>query len=371
MTKNNLDIYHELQKHLDSMPVGYPVTESGVEIKILKHLFTPEEAELAINLRYYAEPLEKIYKRVKSTGMTIEELDQQLTKMYQKGLINFGTREEENKVVKYYANAPFVIGMFEYQLNRLTPEFIKDAQKYFEEAFLEKEYNKTGIPQLRTIPIEQSIENERNVASYDDLRSIIENSDKIALAKCICRTSKDILGTPCKKTELRESCFTFNRAAESYIHRGLAREISKEKALEIFKKAEDDGLVLQPGNSQRPMCICTCCGCCCEVLSNEKKLAEPARFFATNFQAKVDEAECIGCEICLERCNLNAITMENGIAHVNELRCIGCGNCVPTCSSGAIKLYKKKEEIIPPINTKATYMAIMDKKAEIARAEKN
>ncbi|MHA1689441.1 MAG: 4Fe-4S dicluster-binding protein [Promethearchaeota archaeon] len=371
MTKNNLDVYRKLQKHLDSMPVGYPATESGIEIKILRHLFTPEEAELATKLRYLAEPLEKIYKRVKFTGITMEELDQQLMNMYRKGLINFGTHEEGDKVVKYYANAPFVIGMFEYQLNRLTPEFIKDAQKYFEETFLENEYNKTGIPQLRTIPIEQSIENERNVASYDNLRSLIENSDKIALAKCICRTSKDILGTPCKRTELRESCFSFNRAAESYIHRGLAKEISKEEALEIFRKAEEDGLVLQPGNSQRPMCICTCCGCCCEVLSNQKKLAEPARFFATNFQARVDEDECIGCETCVDRCNLNAITMENGVAHVNEIRCIGCGVCVPTCTSEAIKLYKRPQELIPPINTKATYMAIMGQKAEIAKAEKN
>jgi electron transport complex protein RnfB len=51
-------------------------------------------------------------------------------------------------------------------------------------------------------------------------------------------------------------------------------------------------------------------------------------------------------------------------------RCIGCGVCVPTCPQDAIKLRKKEEEIVPPKNTAATYMAIMDKKAELARMEK-
>ena len=63
--------------------------------------------------------------------------------------------------------------------------------------------------------------------------------------------------------------------------------------------------------------------------------------------------------------------IEDNIANVNKARCIGCGICVPTCTSEAIQLFKKEMEIIPPINSKATYMAIMDKKAELARAEKN
>ena len=41
-------VYRKLQKYLDRMPISYPETESGVEIRILKHLFTPEEAEIAL-----------------------------------------------------------------------------------------------------------------------------------------------------------------------------------------------------------------------------------------------------------------------------------------------------------------------------------
>lgn len=361
------DIYRELQKHLDKMPVGYPATESGVEIRILKHLFSPEQAELALYLTYQPLPLKKIYRRAKKLGINIEELEKKLDEMYDKGIINYGKSGEE----KFYANAPLAIGMYEYQLNSLTEDFVKDIYQYFEEAFIH-EYNKSGIPQLRTIPIEQSLAPEQTVSTYDDLRSIIENiGEPIAVAECICRQAKDLISEPCKKTDLRHICFSFRRAAENYLEQGFAKKISKEEALNLLEKAEEDGLVLQPGNSMRPMCICCCCDCCCEILVNQNRLPEPTQFFATNYIAEVDEDLCIGCGTCEERCNMDAVHVEDAIAQVDKKRCIGCGVCVPTCTSEAIKLYKKEDVIIPPKNTAATYMAIMDKKAELARAEKS
>jgi electron transport complex protein RnfB len=371
MNEVSSDIYRELQQHLDKMPVGYPATESGVELRILSHLFTPEEAKIATNLNFQPEPLKTIYRRVKKIGISMEELEQKLDKMYQKGTIIRGKRKEGDIEVKYYASAPIVVGMFEYQLNRLTEDFVKDMYHYFEESFFEGEFNKTGIPQIRTIPIEKSLEYEQSISTYDDVRAIIENSDgPISVAECICRKSKDLIGEPCKRTNLRESCFTFRTAAEMFIEKGLGREISKEEAIKILEKAEEDGLVIQPANSQRPRSICTCCGCCCEILVNQKKLAEPARLFASNYYAEVDEDLCTGCGICVERCNMDAVTLEDNISHVNKARCIGCGVCVPTCTSEAISLHKKEEHTIPPKNSYNTYLAIMDKKAELARAEK-
>jgi electron transport complex protein RnfB len=369
MNESNLEIYKKLREHLDKMPVGFPETESGIEIRILKHLFTPEQAEVALHLGFYPDNLKRLLRKLKKYSM--EELEKRLDEMYFDGLINRGVRNESGKEVKYYTLAALAIGMYEYQLKKLTPGFFKDVEDYFDEAFLD-EFNKTGIPQLRTIPIEQTVEHEQVVATYDDLKSVIETiGGPIAVAECICRKGTDMLGESCKKTDLRESCFSFRTAAKVYIEKGLGREISKEEALKILEKAQEDGLVLQPGNSQRPMNICTCCGCCCGVLSHQNKLEEPAQFFATNYYAKVDPEECIGCGICEERCNMNAVHVEDAIAVVNLARCIGCGACAPACTSEAIKLYKKENEITPPKNTVETYLAIMDKKAELARAEKN
>lgn len=371
MDEKDMDVYRKLQEHLDKLPIGYPATESGVELRVLKHLFTPIEAEIATKLNFQAERLEKIYSKVKKNGSTIDDLEKILDDMWFKGLINRGKRMDGESEINYYSVTFFLIGFFEYQLKRLTKEFIEDAEEYMKEAFW-NEFNKPRIPQLRTIPIEESIDYEQSVSSYDELKSLIEISGSpISVAECICRKSKDLLGNRCKKTDLRESCFQFRNAAKSYIEKGLSREITKEEAYEIIKRAEEDGLVIQPGNSQRPMAICTCCGCCCEILTNQKRFPDPAQFFATNFYAEVDSDLCIGCGTCEDRCNMDAVHVEEDIALVDKSSCIGCGVCIPTCTSEAITLRKKENETIPPKNTIGTIMAIIEKKAEISRAEKS
>jgi electron transport complex protein RnfB len=370
MNNNKNDVYRQLQKYLDTMPVGFPETESGIELKILKQLFTPEQAQIALNLKFQPEKIKNVYRRIKNMGIGIEELEQKLDEMYFNGLINRGITNKGSVEVKYYASAPFVVGFYEYQLNKLTPELYHDAEQYLREFFVH-EYNKTGIPQLRVIPVEESVEMEHAIANYDELKTIIENIGRpIALSECICRKGKDMIGESCKKTSLRESCFSFRNAAKSLIEKGDAREVTIEEALKIIEKAQEDGLVLQPGNSIRPAMICTCCGCCCGILTNQKIIPEPANFFATNYYAEVDIDLCIGCGTCEERCNMDAVHVEDAIAIVDKLRCIGCGVCVTTCTSEAIKLYRKEDEIIPPKNTLTTYMTIMDRKAELARAEK-
>lgn len=370
MSEEKLDIYIKLKEHLDKLPVGFPSTKSGVELKILKNLFTPQQAKMAMKLDFIAKPLKKIHRKLRNEDISIKELEEILDEMYSDGLINRGFNKENGEKVKYYANAPFAIGMYEYQLNDLNEEFIKLSDQYFEEAFID-EYNKSGVPQLRTIPIEQSVESTTSVATYDDFKQVIEDcGGPIAVAECICKKEKDLIGEPCKQTDLREICFSFRTAAKLYEDKGLGRFITKEEALEILEQAQKDGLVLQPGNSQRPMCICCCCGCCCGILRNQKNYDAPAKFFATNYYAQVDSDLCIGCGVCETRCNMDAITINNEISNINLDRCIGCGVCVPTCPEEAISLIKKEEEIIPPKNTAATYQAIMQGKAKKSREKK-
>jgi len=104
MNQENIDYYRELQKHLDKMPVGYPATESGIEIKILKHLFTQEQAQIALKLNFIADPLKKIYRRLKKSGFSSEELEKKLDEMYFNGLINRGVVKEGEIETKYYGS---------------------------------------------------------------------------------------------------------------------------------------------------------------------------------------------------------------------------------------------------------------------------
>ncbi len=357
MTTEN-QVYRDLQKHLDKLPIGYPPTKSGVEIRILKHLFTPEEAEIATQLPMIPEPLNDIYQRVKKSGISIQELEQVLDRMVHKGTIL--TRKKGNE--KYYGNAMLAVGIFELQVERLTKGFTEDMLQYLDEAFGQEVY-RTKIPQLRTIPIEKSIPREYHVSSYDNVRQIVDSIDgQIAVANCVCRQAKDLIGESCRHTDLRETCLIFGGAAEHHLNLGLARSITKGEAFDILKKAEEAGLVLQPENSQRPHYICCCCGDCCAILTTVKKFPCPAEFYATNYYSVVDPDLCNGCETCVDTCQLDALEMVNDVAKVNRDRCIGCGNCIVNCTSNAIHLQKKEEELLPPVNTKTLYMNIMSRK---------
>jgi electron transport complex protein RnfB len=358
---NEDQIYRDLQKYLDRLPIGYPATKSGVEIRILRHLFTPEEAKIALQLSMIAEPIERIYQRVKKSGISIEELQQILDHMAHKGSIF--TRREGDK--KLYMNIWLAVGMYEFQVERLTKDFARDLLQYDDEAF-DDEAVRIKIPQMRTIPVEKGlpVPDKYQVSTYDNVREIIENAHgQLAIANCVCRQTKDLLGENCTNTDLRETCFLVSpEAAGYYVDVGIGRNITKEEALDILGRAQEAGLVLQPENTQHPGFICCCCGDCCGILVAIKKSPRPADYYATNYCVEVDPELCTGCEICVERCQLEARVMVDGVATVNPDRCIGCGNCVVFCEFGANQLRKKEQELVPPKDTQALYMKIMSQR---------
>lgn len=353
-------IYQDLRKHLDKLPIGMPATASGVEIRILQHLFTPEEAKMATQLSMIPEPLSRIYQRVKKTGMSIGELEHILGHMVDKGSILLSKKDDE----KRYSIMPLAVGSFELQLERITRDFGQDMVQYLWGEF-GKEMFQTKIPQLRTIPIEKSIPtpDKYQVSTYDNVREIIENvGGQIAVVNCVCRQTKDVIGESCIKTNLRETCIVFRDNTEYYLNHGIGRSISKEEALGILEKAQEAGLVLQPENTQHPGFVCCCCGDCCGILTTVKKFPRPAEFYASNYYAEVDSELCNGCGICVEQCQTEALTVVNGVAIVNLDRCIGCGNCAVSCESNASQLRKKEVELLPPKDTDALYTRIMSKK---------
>lgn len=83
------EIYRDLQRHLDRLPIGFPTTESGLEIRILRHLFSPREAQVALQLSMVPETIDKIYKRVKNIGTSRKELQEILDKMVRRAVFNY------------------------------------------------------------------------------------------------------------------------------------------------------------------------------------------------------------------------------------------------------------------------------------------
>ena len=347
------ELYRALQHHLDRMPVAFPATESGVEIRILRQLFTPDEARLALCLSAIPETVRTIHRRVRGE-MGLEQLREALDRMAEKGSIQklSGTRGPR------YGKAPLVLGMYEAQVNRLTPDLERNVREYFDDAF-GPEILGRRTPQMRTVPVNKSIPVERAVASYDDIRRFAEASPgPFAAIPCVCRQGRALTGKPCRQTSEPHNCLMFGVAATMMTEKGIARPVSKEEMLGFLEKADQEGLVLQPQNTTNPLFVCCCCGCCCGVLSTAKKLPKPALFFQSDFLAVVDTDKCGVCGTCVSRCQMDAIGGDDGPPTIAEERCIGCGLCVTTCPSEAMSLRTKERRPPPPKDTDALYLTM-------------
>ncbi|MEH0020093.1 MAG: 4Fe-4S binding protein [Desulfobacter sp.] len=348
------DVYQKLARHLDNTPGGYPETESGVELRILKQLFTTEEAQLALSLVMMPEPLEAVAQRADRVP---EQIRDTLVEMGKKGLIIYTERDGN----EFFMLAQFVVGIWEYQVNRLTKELIRDFNEYV--PHLMEELGKQKTQQLRVVPVAKSINTELNIMDHEHLENLIRDQSKILVAPCICRKEHAMVGKACGKIE--EACLIFGSGAYLYESRGIGRTITQEEALDIVKKGVKQGLVPQPSNSVKAMNICLCCDCCCQVLQNIKKTQAPARIVNSNFQAVADEEQCTGCQACEEICPMDAIEMNADLAaEVSQERCIGCGLCVTACEFDAMRLRDKPdmERWEPPQTLVETYMKIAGEK---------
>lgn len=348
-------VYKKLAIHLDNTPGGYPETESGVELRILKRLFTPEEAELDLSLVMMPESVEAIALRANKDPEAILPL---LKEMGQKGLIVHVNRNG----LDFFMLAQFVVGIWEYQVNRLTPELIEDFNEYV--PHLMKTLNQTKTQQLRVVPVTKSVTTELNIMDHESLETLIKTQSKILVAPCICRKEHTMVGKGCEKME--EACLVFGGGAFVYESRGIGRTITQEEAIEIVRKGVKQGLVPQPSNSVKPVNICLCCDCCCQILSNIKKTDAPAKIVNSNYQAHVDPDNCTGCQACEEICPMDAILVDAAdiVAKVSNDRCIGCGLCVTVCEFDALALRAKEdtERWEPPQTIVDTYMNMAKEK---------
>lgn len=352
------ELYRKLQKQLDTYSLGFPATESGIEIEILKDLFTKEEAELFTNMTPMLETSESVAGRL---GIVHGEVARRLEDMAFNGLL---FRLRKDKEIKYGA-IPFMHGLLEFHVKKLNKERVLAFEKYFKDG-LQRAIADTAGLFLRTIPVQESIDTQKHVASFDDACAILSKVDLVVITDCICRKSRSLIDKACGKPV--EVCFMFGSMAKYYLDNKMGREISYDEGVAILSEAQKAGLVTQPATSQNPGGMCNCCGDCCGVLRAIKIDPKPADLVYSNHQAAVTRGNCSGCEICVDRCQMDAIAIDNeGIAVIDYDRCIGCGLCVITCPSEAIFLEKKPEEKrkIPPKNSAEQMLSLARKRGVI------
>lgn len=196
-------------------------------------------------------------------------------------------------------------------------------------------------PFTRVIPVGITVEAKTHVLAYEDIREIIENARNIAVTKCTCRLTAHKCDKPL------EACIQINRAADYTLARGTGRQLTKEEALELARRCEEEGLVHVVMNKQSvDHFICNCCSCCCQtmpiLIKHNTSVIEPSRF-----AARVDPDLCEGCEDCVDRCFFDAITVDE-TAVVKPDKCMGCGLCQVSCPTEAITLVEVRDRDFVP-----------------------
>jgi hypothetical protein len=145
----------------------------------------------------------------------------------------------------------FVLGFWESQVNRLDRELVEDFEEYF------PSYSGSGITrvsgQFRTIPVGKSISTQNEVMVYERAEELVRSHKAFAVSNCICRQEMRILRKGCDKPE--ESCLSFGAAARTVVSTGRGRAITLEETLDILRRAEEAGLVLQPANAKKVLFI--------------------------------------------------------------------------------------------------------------------
>jgi ferredoxin len=337
----NESIYQNLARVLDTLPNGFPATESGVEIKLLKKIFRPKDAELFCDLRLDFETAEQISER---TERPLEGLEEHLTEMWKQGQI-FGVDLDGTKL---YKMVPWAFGIYEFQMPNMDREMAGMCQE-FNKVFGRQFFNKK--PQLmQVIPIEKEIPNQQQALPYEQVSSIIESSQSFAVTDCVCKKEKRLLDEGCDKP--LEICMGFAPIPDIFDQYPNYRSITKDEAYAVLDKAEEAGLVhltwnLESGHNF----ICNCCGCCCGVLGSINELGmEATNVINSYYYGRIDPVNCDGCGTCKdERCQVNAIEEGEDAYQIIREKCIGCGLCVSTCPTEAISLIRKQsDEITAP-----------------------
>jgi electron transport complex protein RnfB len=352
--------YEKLAKRLDNLPEGYPSTPDGAEIRLLEHLFSPPEAELASKLQIKLLNPREIAELIGGDPKTLKD---QLKIMVRKGLIRIGKAESGGFG---YGLLPFVVGIYELQTDNMDETLASLFEDYYRQAFAKM----TSVePKFhRVIPVGETIRNDMSIEPYESAATIIENAKAWGVTHCICRQQKKLIGDPCDHPV--EVCMTFNQRPGAYDNNPVIRALTKEEAYETLKFAADSGLVHSVSNNKDSDSyishyICNCCTCSCGILRGMAETGVSNVIARSAFLITVDQDLCVGCENCIEYCQFDALSMnaEDIFIQINKVKCIGCGVCVHQCPDEALTLVRRpKDEII---NVPATHNDWLEERAEI------
>ncbi len=288
------------------------IDENAPEYYSLAGILTDDEADVAIaaGLRK-SRTAEWLAKKV---GKPVDEVEKLAKHLAWIGVFRC-TKNEQTGVDEYFMQI-FAPGIMEMLVNN---QELLDTHPEVGRAF--EEYTRirmqtmsplipSGYGLMRVVPVESAIKDIPNVHDYEKLSYYLNKYDTFCVSPCSCRASRTSINDGCGHLA-DEQCIQMGKGAEHYIRTGCARQITREEALEIIHRAEENGLMHDIPNIEEAgesAAICNCCSCACFGL--RVGLMFGARdAIRSNFVAEVDEAKCVACAQCVEVCPANALRL--------------------------------------------------------------
>jgi ferredoxin len=328
-----MDVYEALQEKLNAHPLGAPKREEFLEI--LRTLFTPEEAELALHLPFAPQ-------RAREIAATLERPEEEIIRLCEQMAEKTLLYAYEVRGEKLYMLFPTAPGLFEFPFmkNAISPGSLPHIDfehlaklwwQYYENGW-GQEIGNSPTPAARVIPVQQAIPATLQVMPYEEVAHYVQTSKYVAISDCPCRLTQKKCDKPV------DVCMVFGYSAKYLAERGAARLVTTEEAMKTLQRAEEAGLV---------HCVCNCCPCCCGILGVVTRLKGAISRPESNFYSTIQAMACTACGICVDRCPMGAITL-NEVAVVDQALCIGCGLCVSGCDFEAAVLVRKANSVEPP-----------------------
>ena len=288
------------------------IDENAPEYYCMADIVTDEEADIAIAAGLRKERTAQWL--ADKVGRTVDEIQPSLDRLVYYGVFRRcridGTYEDG------YFMQIFAPGILEMMVNNqeLLHEHPEVGRAFEEYTRLRMQSMGPILPDgyglMRVIPVESAIEGIPGVTDDERLSHYLDKYDVFSVSPCSCRASRTSLGDGCGHLA-EDMCVQMGKGAEHYIRTGRARQITREEALEIVKRAEENGLMHDIPNIEgagESAAICNCCACACFGL--RAGLMFGARdAIRSNFVAEVDEAKCVACAQCVEVCPGNALKL--------------------------------------------------------------
>ncbi len=286
------------------------ITYNDPEYRILEPIVSDDMCEVMMHMRLETpRTVEDIARRAKKS---VDFTQTQLDKLVTCGVIR--TRPVDGAPGYYYPI--WVPGIMEGILtNREQCDKYPDLGRCFEEYTRRRisvlaPVMAPGMSFMRVMPVMSAIENNSRTASYDEISTLIDKAEIVSVGPCSCRRARRLMGEGCGHLE-EDMCMYLNENARTYIKTGAHREVSKEEAYQILKRAEDNGLVHEINQApgfEDASAICNCCGCSCFALRIGEYFRKPDSL-RSNYVARVDKQNCVACGQCVENCQMNALKL--------------------------------------------------------------